>query len=235
MAIKYAARRDIKYAARRDIVYAARRGVKYAARRGVKYAARRGVKYASIKGIERRLKNRPLNLPSKCFFTFQASDDELDDIQATCNDLLQTHEQLRVIVPNEKVKRRLESEATFNAQEWGEVYNREKTCLIKGHFEELRSSLARNIESLDKEWAEVNEQFSTQGYMRTFMSDNQRVLASPDAFHSVEDDFLNLQETKSKLKSRQEEEQFEIVMQELPSRWEEVQRKIEELHLGSRL
>ena len=97
-------------------------------------------------------------------FVLQASDDELEDIQATCKDLLQTHEQLRAIVPNEQVKRRLEGEATFIAQEWGEVYNREKTRLIRGHFEELRSSLERNIEGLDKEWAEVNEQFSTQGY-----------------------------------------------------------------------
>lgn len=44
------------------------------------------------------------------------------------------------------------------------MYNREKARLIKGHFEELRSSLERNIEDLDKEWAEVNEQFSGQGY-----------------------------------------------------------------------
>lgn len=101
---------------------------------------------------------------SSASFAFQASDDELDGIQATCNDLLQTHEQLRAIVPNEQVKRRLEGEATFIAQEWSEVYNREKARLIRGHFEELRSSLERNIEALDKEWAEVNEQFSAQGY-----------------------------------------------------------------------
>ena len=44
------------------------------------------------------------------------------------------------------------------------MYNREKARLIRGHFEELRSSLERNIEDLDKEWAEVNEQFSSQGY-----------------------------------------------------------------------
>jgi len=44
------------------------------------------------------------------------------------------------------------------------VYNREKARLIRGHFEDLRSSLERNIEALDKEWAEVNEQFSGQGY-----------------------------------------------------------------------
>ena len=101
---------------------------------------------------------------SSTYFAFQASDDELDGIQATCNDLLQTHEQLRAIVPNEQVKRRLEGEAAFIAQEWSEVYNREKARLIRGHFEDLRSSLERNIEALDKEWAEVNEQFSGQGY-----------------------------------------------------------------------
>ena len=101
---------------------------------------------------------------SSASFTFQASDDELDGIQATCNDLLQLHEQLRAIVPNEQVKRRLEGEATFIAQEWSEVYNREKARLIRGLFEGLRSSLERNIEALDKEWAEVNEQFSGQGY-----------------------------------------------------------------------
>ena len=56
------------------------------------------------------------------------------------------------------------------------------------------------------------------------------MLASPDVFRSMEDDFHNLQETKSKLNSPQEEEQFDAVMQQLRSRWEEVQRKIEELH-----
>ena len=101
---------------------------------------------------------------SSTSFAFQASDDELDGIQATCNDLLQTHEQLRAIVPNEQVKRRLEGEAAFIAQEWSEVYNREKARLIRGHFEDLRSSLEKNIEALDKEWAEVNEQFGGQGY-----------------------------------------------------------------------
>ena len=44
------------------------------------------------------------------------------------------------------------------------MYNREKARLIKGHFEDLRSSLEGSIETLDKEWAEVNEQFSGQGY-----------------------------------------------------------------------
>lgn len=58
----------------------------------------------------------------------------------------------------------------------------------------------------------------------------QSVLASSDAFRSVEDDFCNLQDTRTKLKSPQEEEQFEIVMQQLQLRWEEVKRKIEELH-----
>ena len=67
-------------------------------------------------------------------------------------------------MPNEQVKRRLEGEATFIAQEWGEVYSREKSRLIRSHFEDLRSSLKRNIDGLDKEWAEVNHQFSTQGY-----------------------------------------------------------------------
>ena len=56
------------------------------------------------------------------------------------------------------------------------------------------------------------------------------MLASPDVFRSIEDDFHNLLETKSKLNSPQEEEQFDAVMQQLRSRWEEVQRKIEELH-----
>lgn len=58
----------------------------------------------------------------------------------------------------------------------------------------------------------------------------QAVLASSDAFSSVEDDFCNLQDTMTKLKSPQEEEQFEIVIQQLRSKWEEVKRKIEELH-----
>ena len=62
------------------------------------------------------------------------------------------------------MKRRLEGEATFIAQEWGEVYSREKTRLVRGDMDKLRSSLERNIEGLDKEWAEVNQQFSTQGY-----------------------------------------------------------------------
>lgn len=58
----------------------------------------------------------------------------------------------------------------------------------------------------------------------------QAVLASSDAFRSVEDDFCNLQDTMTKLKSPREEEQFEIVIQQLRSKWEEVKRKIEELH-----
>ena len=44
------------------------------------------------------------------------------------------------------------------------MYNREKLRVVRGHVEELRSSLDRNIQALDKEWAEVNEQFSSQGY-----------------------------------------------------------------------
>lgn len=55
-------------------------------------------------------------------------------------------------------------------------------------------------------------------------------MASSDAFRSVEDDFCNLQDTMTKLKSPREEEQFEIVIQQLRSKWEEVKRKIEELH-----
>ena len=58
----------------------------------------------------------------------------------------------------------------------------------------------------------------------------QAVLASSGAFRSVEDDFCHLQDTRTKLKSPQEEEQFEILIQQLRSRWEEVKRKIEELH-----
>lgn len=98
------------------------------------------------------------------FLPEQASHDELEDAQATYEDLLKTHEQLRTIIPNEQVKRRLEGEASFITQEWGEVYNREKSRVVRGHVEELRSSLDRNIQALDKEWAEVNEQFSSQGY-----------------------------------------------------------------------
>lgn len=44
------------------------------------------------------------------------------------------------------------------------MYNREKSRVVRGYVEELRSSLDRNIQALDKEWAEVNEQFSSQGY-----------------------------------------------------------------------
>lgn len=44
------------------------------------------------------------------------------------------------------------------------MYNREKSRVVRGHVEELRSSLDRNIQALDNEWAEVNEQFSSQGY-----------------------------------------------------------------------
>jgi len=58
----------------------------------------------------------------------------------------------------------------------------------------------------------------------------QAVLSSPDAFRSVEDDFCILQQTKTKLTSPQEEEQFEAAVEQLRSRWEEVKRKIEELH-----
>ena len=58
----------------------------------------------------------------------------------------------------------------------------------------------------------------------------QAVLASPDAFRGIEDDFCSLQETQAKLKSPQEEEQFDIVMQQLRSRWEVVKGKIMELH-----
>ena len=56
------------------------------------------------------------------------------------------------------------------------------------------------------------------------------MLASPDPFNGIEEDFRNLQETKSKLNSPHEEEKFEIIMQGLRSRWEEVKSKITELH-----
>lgn len=44
------------------------------------------------------------------------------------------------------------------------MYNREKERLVKSHVDELRSTLERNIEGLNKEWAEVNERFNAQGY-----------------------------------------------------------------------
>ena len=44
------------------------------------------------------------------------------------------------------------------------MYNREKERLVKSHVDELRSTLERNIEGLNKEWAEVNELFNAQGY-----------------------------------------------------------------------
>lgn len=56
------------------------------------------------------------------------------------------------------------------------------------------------------------------------------MLSSPEAFRRIEEDFDNLQETKSKVKSPQEEEQFEAIMQQLRSSWEDVQGKIKELH-----
>lgn len=77
---------------------------------------------------------------------------------------MQTHEQLRAIFPNEQVKQRLEGEVIFIAQEWSEVYSREKERLVKSHVDELRSTLEMKVEGLDKEWAEVNEQFKAQGY-----------------------------------------------------------------------
>lgn len=67
-------------------------------------------------------------------------------------------------------------------------------------------------------------------YKLTFSLFFQAVLASSDAFRSVEDDFCHLQDTRTKLKSPQEEEQFEILIEQLRSRWEEVKRKIDELH-----
>ena len=78
--------------------------------------------------------------------------------------MLQTHEQLRGIAPNDHVKRRLEDEAMDIAQEWSQIYNREKTRLVKGHFEDLCSSLEEDIKILHRDWAEVYELFSSQGY-----------------------------------------------------------------------
>ena len=46
------------------------------------------------------------------------------------------------------------------------MYNREKERLVKSHVDELRSTLERNIEGLNKEWTEVNERFNAQGYSR---------------------------------------------------------------------
>lgn len=94
----------------------------------------------------------------------QVSSDDLDSMQATYNDLLQTQEKLRAMIPNEQLKRRLEGESAVISQEWSEVFGREKSRLIRGQVNDLRSSLERRIEDLDKEWAEVNHQFSTQGY-----------------------------------------------------------------------
>ena len=56
------------------------------------------------------------------------------------------------------------------------------------------------------------------------------MLASPGPFNNVEEDFRNLQETKSKLNSPHEEEKFEVIMQGLRTRWEAVKAKIAELH-----
>ena len=94
----------------------------------------------------------------------QASGDDLDSMQATYNDLLQTQEKLREVIPNEQLKRRLEGESSFISQEWGEVFGREKSRVILGQVNDLLASLERKIEDLDKEWAEVNRRFSTQGY-----------------------------------------------------------------------
>ena len=94
----------------------------------------------------------------------QASGDDLDSMQATYNDLLQTQEKLREVIPNEQLKRRLEGESAFTSQEWSEVFGREKSRVILGQVNDLLASLGRKIEDLDKEWAEVNRRFSTQGY-----------------------------------------------------------------------
>lgn len=94
----------------------------------------------------------------------QASGDDLDSMQATYNDLLQTQEKLREVIPNEQLKRRLEGESAFISQEWSEVFGREKSRVILGQVNDLRTSLERKIEDLDEECAEVNRQFCTQGY-----------------------------------------------------------------------
>ena len=79
------------------------------------------------------------------------------------------------------MKRRLEGEAIFIAREWSEVYSREKGRLMRGRVEDLRSALDRNIEALEKEWAEVNDQFSAQGYSAELHERYQveLILASP--------------------------------------------------------
>lgn len=66
--------------------------------------------------------------------------------------------------------------------------------------------------------------------MILFLSFFQRVLSSRDAFRSIEEDFDNLQKTKSKVNSPEEEEQFEDAVKQLRSKWEVVQGKIKELH-----
>ena len=59
---------------------------------------------------------------------------------------------------------------------------------------------------------------------------SQRVLGNPDTINSIDEDFRNLQDAKSKLHLPQEEEQLETAVRELRTRWDEVKNKIDELH-----
>ena len=100
---------------------------------------------------------------SSCLYV-QASDDELDSIQVTCTDLLQTHERLQGLLPNEHVRRRLEDQAISTAQDWSEVYSREKLRLLRSHFDEWRSALEDEFGRLAHEMGEVVEELSEQGF-----------------------------------------------------------------------
>ena len=100
---------------------------------------------------------------SSCLYV-QASDDELDSIQVTCTDLLQTHERLQGLLPNEHVRRRLEGQAISTAQDWSEVYSREKLRLLRSHFDEWRSALEDEFGRLAHEMGEVVEELSEQGF-----------------------------------------------------------------------
>ena len=58
---------------------------------------------------------------------------------------------------------------------------------------------------------------------------DQQALACPESFTSTEENFNHLQETKEKLKSTPDEEKFDAAIQELRSKWDDVQEKIHEL------
>ena len=88
----------------------------------------------------------------------------MDDIQAACSDLLQTCELLQALLPNESIRRKLDNQAKSAVQDWGEVFEREKTRLLRKQFEEWRAGLEAELSRLVQDLGDVVKDLNEHGF-----------------------------------------------------------------------